>query len=376
MNGSRNVLYVSHTPALKGSAVSLVQLMLGLDPTRFRPTVVFSKEGFLVDDLKSRGIATEVLSERGWLGWRLVRRAGALMTQAGVDLVHLNSAVPFCKYVGIAARMHGLPVVWHIREDPQGKRVRSLKKWIRWLADRVFVVSTELEQAFASFPVVKIYNGVNVDQFHPGITGTELRDRFGIPRDGFLFAMVGTIEERKGTLQFLSAADALLNAGRDAWFAVVGDGMAQDEQQVRDHLAERPRLSSRVVLPGRLDNIPQVMAGIDVLVMPSLWEGFPRSLIEAMASGKAAVASDTGEVPYIIQQGLSGTVVPRGDLLALIEAMAGCMSRREHLSEMGKRARERVLSEFTIQKHVECVQKQYAELLGPRLPGRGSSQRP
>jgi glycosyltransferase involved in cell wall biosynthesis len=365
MSPARSILYLSHTPALKGSAVSLVQLIRGLDRALFRPVVAFSKRGFLVDDLSGQGIPCAVLQERGLLGWRLVIQALQLMRRQAVDLVHLNSAVPFCKYVGMAARIRRVPVFWHIREDPRGKRVRSLKKWIRLLADRVIVVSSELEEAFRGFPVVKIFNGVDVERFHPGRTGSVFRGRYGIPEDALLFSMVGTIEERKGTLLFLRAAEALLETGSDAHFAVVGDGAEEDERAVVNHLAQRPSLASRVVLTGRLDDIPQVMAAIDVLVMPSLWEGFPRSLIEAMASGKAAIASDVGEIPHMLEGGASGRVIPRGDLPALIRAMEDLSARRDSLAEMGVRARERVISEFTLDRHVKLVQDEYLRWLEP-----------
>ncbi len=371
MSVARTILYVSHTPALKGSAVSLVQLVLGLDASRFRPCVAFSKPGFLVDDLSARGLSCTVLNERGFWGWRLVRQARSLMERERVGLVHLNSAVPFCKYVGIAARSLGLKVVWHIREDPRGKRIRRLRKWIRHLAHKVIVVSSELEDAFETFPVVKIFNGVDMGRFHPGIDRTPFRDRFGIPHDAFLFGIVGTIEERKGTLLFLHAADALLKSGRDAFFSIVGDGALEDERAVRQYLAERPTLASRVILTGRLDDIPQVMAGIDVLVMPSLWEGFPRSLIEAMASGRAAIASGVGEIPFILEDGVCGRVVPKGDRAALSRAMEEFVCRRGDLAEMGMRGRQRVLEQFTLEKHVRTVMNEYEKLLGQNGPGSG-----
>ncbi|MCU0572676.1 MAG: glycosyltransferase [Syntrophobacteraceae bacterium] len=359
----RSVLYVSHTAALKGSAISLAQLILGLDRSRFEPTVVFSKPGYWLENLGERGISCHVLKSRGFLGWRLVSEAKAVMDRARVGLVHLNSAVPFCKYVGIAARMRRTPVVWHIREDPRSKRVRRLKKWIRGLSDRVFVVSSELERFFEGFPVVKVFNGVDLDRFQPGVTGEEFRDRFGIPRTAFVFGIVGTIEERKGTLAFLRAAEVLARSDSDARFAVVGDGMAEDVRKIRDYLSEHELLASRVILTGRLDDIPRVMAGLDVLVLPSLWEGFPRSLIEAMACGRVAIASDVGEIPFILEGGRCGMVVPCGDDSALVQAMARCLSDRAALNEMGRLARERVVSELSLKRHVEVIQNEYMELL-------------
>lgn len=363
MTSAYSILYASHTPALKGSTISLSQLILGLDRARFSPTVAFSKPGYLVEHLGARGIPCHVLKERGFLGWKLVSVADSLMERAHIELVHLNSAVPFCKYVGIAAKIRRRPVVWHIREDPGGKRVRRLKKWIRLLADRVVVVSSELEKSFKGFPAVRVYNGVDVDRFNASLNRGGFRDRFRIPGNAFLFGIVGTVEERKGSLAFLKAAEALLGLDFDAHFAVVGDGMAEDMRIVRNYLSEHQGLSSRVVFTGRLENIPEVMSELDVLVMPSLWEGFPRSLIEAMACGRAAIASDVGEISFILEEGKCGFVVPSGDHSALVQAMVRCLSDRQGLQDMGRRARERVVSEFSLDKHVELIQNEYLGLL-------------
>lgn len=360
----RRILYVSHTPALKGSAVSLTQLALGLEPDAYRPTVVFSKPGTLVERLRESGVATCVLSRKGLLGRHLIRDSLRVIDEESIQLVHLNSAVPFCKYVGIAAKLRRLPVVWHIREDPEGERVRRLKKWIRRLSDRILVVSSELEMAFrGEGRVVKIFNGVNIDAFKPGNDGSPFRERFGIPGSAFVYGIVGTIEERKGTLEFLKAAERLLEQGLEAWFLVVGDGLPEAERQARDFVKGRRRLEERVVLTGRLAEIPEVMAALDVLVIPSLWEGFPRSLIEAMASGKPAIATDVGEVPWMLEDGRNGFLIPRADREALVRAMRGALEKRDELAELGLQARVKAEREYSMERHVAAVCRVYEELL-------------
>ncbi len=358
------VLYASHTPALKGSAVSLAQLVLGLDRSVYRPTVVFAKEGPLAGELRDRGISTRVLTGKGRLGWRLVRDALRVIDEEHIRLAHLNSAVPFSKYVGIAAKLRRLPVLWHIREDPAGKRVRRLKHWIRRLSDRILVVSSELEMAFrGEGRVVKIYNGVNTETFRPEIDGSPLRERLGIPAHAFVFGIVGTIEQRKGTLAFLRAARRVADSGAEGFFLVVGDGLPEEERQVRDYISAQGGLGERVVMTGRLACIPEVMAAIDMLVIPSLWEGFPRSLIEAMACGKPAIATDVGEIPWMIEDGRTGFLIPRGDEEALGKAMLAALEKRFELREMGLRARAKAEKEYSIEGHVQAVCRQYEELL-------------
>lgn len=363
----KRILYVSHTPERKGSAVSLHQLMRGLDRSRFAPVAAFSKPGPLVDALKTDGVPAHVLRRRGPLGLGLIREALTLIRSERIALVHLNSAVPFCRYVGIAAKLARVPVVWHVREDPRGKRVRRLKKWIRLLADRIFVVSSDLEAAFAPSPKVrKIFNGVDTTEFSPDVEGGEFRARFRIPADALVFGMVGSIEPRKGQLDFLRAASLLPLADDNVCLAIVGSGKADDERSVADYLAGNPAVAARTVCTGRLQDVSGAIAALDVLAIPSYWEGFPRALIEAMAAGKPAIASDVGEMPHIVRDGVTGWLVPCGDIERLADAMRGCLAERTRLAAMGNQARARAVAEFSLGAHVATVQGQYDELLRGR----------
>jgi glycosyltransferase involved in cell wall biosynthesis len=357
------VMYVSHMADRRGSAVSLHQLMLSIDRSKFTPMAVFSKPGPLVDDLVTEGIPSHVLLRRGVLRVALIRDALALIRRERVNLVHLNSAVSFCKYVAMAARVARIPVVWHVREDPNNdKRVRRFQRAIRLFSDRILVVSTNLERFFASSgKVVKIFNGVDVSRFRPGGDAAPFRQRYGIPVDALVFGMVGSIEVHKGQKEFLQAASLLPQ--QNIYLVIVGSGPIEQEMRLKTFLAEQPRLAQRTILTGKLSDIPEALAGMDVLVMASHWEGCPRALIEAMACGKPAIATAVGEIPQMIQDGETGFVVGREDVDGLTLAMLRCVDQRDQLAEMGRQARMKALREFTIEQHVQRVQLEYESLL-------------
>jgi len=155
----------------------------------------------------------------------------------------------------------------------------------------------------------------------------------------------------------------MLEEGLDAHFLVVGDGLSQDERQVRDTVKAHGGLAERVTLTGRLADIPEVMAALDVLVIPSLWEGFPRSLIEAMACGKPAIAADVGEIPWMIENGKTGFLIPGANQETLLRAMRSALERRAELEGMGRLARQKAEAEYSIERHVQAIDMQYRELL-------------
>ena len=228
------ILYASHNPDFQGAVLSLYKLVSGLDRDMFTPYAVFSKDGAMVERLTSEGVDARVLRRRGFLNLGLIHEAYRLIKGEGIGLVHLNNAVPFCKCVAIAARLAGAKVVWHVREDPHGKRVRILKPWIKLLASRVIAVSTEIEDSFKETgKAVKIYNGVDTGEFRPENDGGLFRARYGIKPGAFVFGFVGTIEPRKGILDFLQAAVEILEVHPDTRFLVVGSGMPEYEAGVR-----------------------------------------------------------------------------------------------------------------------------------------------
>ncbi|MBI5015089.1 MAG: glycosyltransferase [Deltaproteobacteria bacterium] len=360
-----NVFYGSHTAERKGSAVSLCQLQCSLAGTGFSPVAAFGREGPMADLTRSRGIPTVVLKGKGPLGGQLVLDAWRLLGRYEVGLVHLNCAVSFSKYLGIAARARRLPVLWHLREDPADKPLRRLEGWIRRLSDRIVAVSSDIEEVFRDTgKVVTIYNGVDAERFRCDGERDAVRRELSIPLGAFVFGMVGSVERRKGNLNFLQAAEEAAWHRADVHLVIVGDGRPEAFQELRGFLADRPSLASRVVMTGPRADVPRLLAALDVLVMPSLWEGFPRALIEAMAAGRPAVATAVGEVPRILEDGVTGFVVPRDDPGRLAEALARCLELGPELEEIGRRARARVASSFTVARHVARVTEEYRKVLG------------
>lgn len=357
------VLYVSHTPEHKGSALSLYHLLRNLDSDRYQPVAAFSKPGPLVSQLQEESIPAWTLCRRGLFGLGLIHEAYGLIKRESINLVHLNCAVPFCRYVGIAARLAGVPIVWHIREDPNGKRVRRLKAWIKMLAHRIVVVSRELEQAFSGSPkVVHIPNGVDLKAFTPEVSGSEFRRRFGIPPHAFVFGVVGSIEPRKGQLLVLEAANSLLPAHSEIWLLIVGSGLPQAEKDLTQYLDGHPAIKNITTLTGRLSGMPEVMAALDVLVLHSTWEAFPRVVIEAMAAGRPVISTPVGDVPDIMDDGVEGWLIPINDMGALMAAMSRCLTDADRLKKMGQSAAS-AARRYSIESHVALVQEQYEKLL-------------
>ncbi|WP_126443908.1 glycosyltransferase family 4 protein [Sulfuricystis multivorans] len=361
------ILMASHHASRRGSAISLVELGRRLPEFGYEPFFVFSKDGPLLDDLRSQDMPSEVVKRRGWLRWPLIRDTIALIRRNRIDLAHVNSAVPFAKYVALAAKWCGIPVVWHIREPIEDKRMKRQRPWILRLADKIVVLTREQADYFACpDKIVRIFNGVELANFRRQMPIEDAKRALGLAPDNFLFVQIGSIETNKGQARTIKAFAALLAQAAHARLLIVGapvESDALDELQLL--IAADSALRSTVRLHGATEDVASVLWAADCLVLPSLRESFPRTVMEAMASGVPVIATRVGALADMIDDGSTGWLVPPDDHAALVRAMDKAM--RLDASERIEYARRCVAvaeERFSMAAHVTAVTKLYGRLLG------------
>jgi len=290
----------------------------------------------------------------------------ALHARHHLHLIHgMYIAQP--AFVAVAAARHlGIPSVISARGNDLDRAAFDPGKFsqISWSlqnADAVTAVTTGLARKARAFaPGCNprfIPNSVDATLFAPGPRDEALAVSLGLT-GAPVIAFVGEARQKKG-LTILLPAFARLCAqvgappGHRPILLLVG-GVRQDDEPILDVFCrQNPALEVHAVPHVAHEKLPPYYRLADVLVIPSLRDGMPNSLLEAMACERAIAASDVGGMPDVLQGGVNGILVPPGDLNALADAMLTLSSDPSRRAELGRAARETVASEFAPAKEIE-----------------------
>ncbi|MGH7507829.1 MAG: glycosyltransferase [Longimicrobiales bacterium] len=291
------------------------------------------------------------------------------------QLIHANRLFPMGFAALPVARKLGVPLVVGARGSDvhtNPYRNRSVRQYtcetIR--SARLFAVSEALARgiellAKPAQTVRVAYNGVDTARFRPIVDRQALRQRLGLPARGIGICMVSRIVREKGVVELVRAFERVSAALPDSWLAVIGDG------PFRDGLAAEVRrsgLDQRVYLPGAQPNerIADWLNAADLFTLPSYNEGLPNVVLEAMACGLAVVATDVGGTAEVVADGVTGTLVPPRDAVALASALLALATDDAARRRMAHNGLERIRGRFSWHQSARTLIDLYEDAMRSR----------
>ena len=374
--GARRVLFVITTSDVGGTESMLRALAIGLDRSAFQPIVCsLCPPGQAGQQVAAAGIPVFTLgmssrprlAELATASVRLARRIDDL----GIDLVQ-SLLYRANALAGIAARLsRRRPVV------VAGQR--SLTPWSGWpaglaarwtwgLTDRIVAVSEavkrELEHTDRIAPdrIVVIPNGVDTNHYD-ATSGTDARAQLGMDPRMTVVGGVGRLSREKGFDRLIASVALAHQQGARLHLVLAGDG---PQRSALEEQARALQLDGHAHFFGVREDLRPFYAAMDVFVLPSLEEGSPNALLEAMACGRAVIASRVGGVDEIVRDEHSGLLVPPGAPAALTEAIIRVTADDALKQRLGAEARRRVHGRFSVARMVEGYTQLYRELLALR----------
>lgn len=371
------ILYINGTAHIGGAEVSLLALLKKIDKKRFMPLVCLPSKGFLFDKLRALGIDVRILAlgefsrQHGVSFLFSVLKLAALFRKEKIDLVHANS-IYISEQSLFAARLAGVPCICHVRDLAPvlgAGKIRSIafRKMNKFIAiSEAVKKDLTRELHIPESKIIRIYNGVDIGEFSPRLSGESFRSEFGLKREK-LVGMIARFSPEKRQETFLKAAAEVSKAHKDVSFVIVGDAKLGSENYREEMitLSNKLGLQNKTVFTGFRDDLPQVLSALDMLVVPSLAEPFGRVIIEAFACGVPVIAANSGAAGELLTDKYGILFAPDN-----VKELAGQIERllRNNLEaqSLAKTAREVVEKNFNIENHVYAIEKLYRETIDKR----------
>jgi sugar transferase (PEP-CTERM/EpsH1 system associated) len=363
------VVHVVHSLAVGGLENGVINLANNAGGELRHVIVCLTEEGSMRSRLKPE-IAVFALGKRPGQDLGAFVRLVALLRRLRPAIVHCRNwaafdAVPAARLAGVRRVVHGE----HGRDisDPEGRSAK--RKWIRRrfapLVSHFVAVSRDLERWLREdvrVPAAKvstIRNGVDVSRFAPA-GRVEARAAMGLAPDAPVICTVGRLDPVKDQAGLVRAFAGLLPAHPEAVLVIAGDGPGRD---ALTRVIAELGVADRVRLLGECRDVPSVLAAADVFALPSIAEGMSNTLLEAMAAGLPVVATRVGGNPELVEDGVTGQLVPIRDPVALREALAAYLDD-PHLRAMhGKASRQRAVECFSLERMCQDYVALYRRLL-------------
>jgi glycosyltransferase involved in cell wall biosynthesis len=375
------VLQMVRNLDIGGAQQVVVTLAKYLAAEGHRPVVCSFRDGPLRSDLEALGIPVVLVRgrRRSVLALHEVVRGTLRIRRALIEIVqrhridvvqtHLLRSLDFL--VATLPRRGGRPVVYwtfhnynftlrpeHVADHqwllrPKRLAYRWLYRWLSGRVDGLIAVSDEVRSAIldeigaVDDRVVVIPNGVDVERHHRPVDTAAVRAELGFAPDDVVLVMVGTFKRQKGHSHLIEALSRLRGSHPELRILLVGDGPLRAEVQDAAH---RARLDGMVRFLGSRRDIPRILAASDCFVLPSLWEGLPIALLEAMASGLPCIATEVSGTEQVVVDDVTGMLIPPGDPFALAKAMEQMVADPERARRMGAAGRQRIETLFSARK--------------------------
>lgn len=362
-------------PDFRGDIPSRTPVILGINPQKYETISIYlTKNSDKPNIFEQKGKKVFYITENSKLPFLrplVFLKLAKVLKNEGVDILHchMHKATVYGTIAGrlakvrmILSHVHGLGRTRNIRR-------KLLNSFLLPHVDKIFAVGHAVKEDILKHNrsvkpenVINIGNSIDYDYYSGGNCDRDImRKKYNIPADAFVFATAGRLAPTKGQMFLIEAFAKIKKQIPNSVLLFAGSGQLKEGLEKR---AAELSCADSVYLPGRIENMLEFYNGIDCFILPSVAEGLPRTLLEAMAAGVLCIASNVGGIPEILDNGRLGFLVPPETVDALADSMAKAAEVSiEKKTVMIESAKGCVKNNFNHPVIIERLEKIYASLI-------------
>jgi len=354
---------------LGGAETKLMELVTHMDRDRFETVVCSLGMGDRIkEEFEKLGVEFVTMARKQRVDLGLIFRVAKLIREKQIDVV--MTTLFYADVLGALAGVFSKPKAvfsWETISAPEWLLTHRLLvyRFAMRFCTRVISVSHATakwlidKRGVPRDKVVVIPYGVNLDLYRAG-ENPELKQKLGIEPDARVVGVVARLHPQKGHRYLIEAAKSIVAKYPKTKFIIVGDGELRAELE---KLGRAQNVEKNFMFLGFRKDVKDLMRVFDVFCLPSLYEGLPNVVLEAMATAKPVVATAVDGTPELIVDGETGYLVPPGDPQALAEKISSLVANQELARRFGSNGLKRVKAEYSLEKQVEGFQNLYQSFL-------------
>lgn len=364
------VLQTIRQGKIGGGERHVIDLVESMDKSVFEPIVLSFTDGEMISHLKSKGIEVHIIHTEKGFDYKVWPKVTALIKERGISLVHAHGTRA-CSNSFWSAKRLNIPCLytvhgWSFHDDQPfvQKKVRAfLEGVLVKQVDGTILVSDnngkEAKELFSPKKQFVIKNGVNLNRFALTDNHT-VRQELGIDDATFLVGYIARMTKQKDPLSMVRAMEIVAKQNENIKLLMVGSGELDNEVTT---LIEELNLSNIIRQPFRTD-VPSILEVLDVYCLPSLWEGLPIGVLEAMAMGKPIIATAIPGNSELVEDDKNGYLFEVSSPAAIAEAIIRVFSLGNNVRDsFGIFSRDRIEKEFSIVKMTAEIEQIYLDYL-------------
>ncbi|VAX38257.1 hypothetical protein MNBD_UNCLBAC01-2034 [hydrothermal vent metagenome] len=365
MNKKIRVIHLAENLNVGGAEYVMTMIARGLDKKKYYVEVWgIARGGSMVNILQAQGTVVKILGIFSYSNPFNILKLAKFFKDFQPDIIHSHTY--FSNTISrLAAKLAGVPtMVVHVHSIYSQYTARHL--WVERFLSRWTTKVISCSDAVRQFVLQKekinpsltttIPNGVDVQKFSNIEDNSSLRHELNIKSDDIVLTTIASLTPQKGHRYFLEALTEIIKINQNVKYFLIGDGPLRKELE---EYVEKLGLGKYVQFLGIRHDVPLLLKISNIFILPSLREGLPLVIIEAMASGLPVIATDVGGTSEVVKEGVTGLLVPAKDVQKLIDAVVTLFNNPVDVKVMGEQGRKRAVKYFSQDIMLKQIEKIY-----------------